>query len=167
MSEFSAASPLPSTAYTAALEVLPDAVAIFGDDWTIGYVNPAAARLLGRPAGELIGRVVSVLAGAVGRGHRRDAAGGVVGVGVPGEACAAARVDQAGELAGGVVGEGAGGDRLLAGPIERVMAGSRGGTGGVETSCLALGLAKAAIEHLSAEAEAASTIGPARKARYR
>ena len=41
---------------------------------------------------------------------------------------------------------------LLAGPAERVMAGGKGGTGGLETSCLALGLAGAAIDYLSAEA---------------
>jgi alkylation response protein AidB-like acyl-CoA dehydrogenase len=44
--------------------------------------------------------------------------------------------------------------RLLAGPAERVMAGGRGGTGGLETSCLALGLAGAAVRHLQAEAAA-------------
>jgi butyryl-CoA dehydrogenase len=42
---------------------------------------------------------------------------------------------------------------LLAGPAERVMqVGGRGGTGGLETSCLALGLAHAAITHLEREA---------------
>src|SRR6516162_2149751 len=40
---------------------------------------------------------------------------------------------------------------LLAGPAERVMGPGRGGTGGVETSCLALGLAGAAIEYLKGE----------------
>lgn len=43
---------------------------------------------------------------------------------------------------------------LLAGPAERVMAGGRGGTGGLETSCLALGLAGAAVDYLSGEAKA-------------
>jgi alkylation response protein AidB-like acyl-CoA dehydrogenase len=43
---------------------------------------------------------------------------------------------------------------LLAGPIERVLAQGRGGPGGLETSCLALGLAMAAIENLHHEAEA-------------
>jgi alkylation response protein AidB-like acyl-CoA dehydrogenase len=42
---------------------------------------------------------------------------------------------------------------LLAGPAERVMQSSRGGTGGLETSCLALGLTCAAIGHLEREAE--------------
>jgi alkylation response protein AidB-like acyl-CoA dehydrogenase len=42
---------------------------------------------------------------------------------------------------------------LLAGPAERVLAGARGGTGGLETSCLALGLAGAAIDHLHLEAQ--------------
>jgi butyryl-CoA dehydrogenase len=41
---------------------------------------------------------------------------------------------------------------LLAGPAERVLAAGRGGTGGVETSCLALGLAGAAIKFLQDEA---------------
>jgi alkylation response protein AidB-like acyl-CoA dehydrogenase len=42
---------------------------------------------------------------------------------------------------------------LLAGPTEKVMAGGRGGgTGGLETSCLALGLAGAAIALLEREA---------------
>lgn len=41
---------------------------------------------------------------------------------------------------------------LLAGPAEQVLAGGRGGTGGLETSCLALGLARAAIDYLSQEA---------------
>jgi alkylation response protein AidB-like acyl-CoA dehydrogenase len=43
---------------------------------------------------------------------------------------------------------------LLAGPIERVLAQGRGGPGGLETSCLALGLAMAAIENLHHEAAA-------------
>lgn len=42
---------------------------------------------------------------------------------------------------------------LLAGPAERVMTSGRGGTGGLETSCLALGLAGAAIDYLHAEAK--------------
>ncbi|HEX4590993.1 MAG TPA: acyl-CoA dehydrogenase family protein [Gemmataceae bacterium] len=42
---------------------------------------------------------------------------------------------------------------LLAGPVENVFkGGSRGGTGGLETSCLALGLAGAAIDRLHEEA---------------
>jgi len=43
---------------------------------------------------------------------------------------------------------------LLAGPTERVMQAGRGGAGGLETSCLALGLAGAAIAHVKREAEA-------------
>jgi alkylation response protein AidB-like acyl-CoA dehydrogenase len=42
---------------------------------------------------------------------------------------------------------------LLAGPAERVMTLGRSGTGGLETSCLALGLAGAAIDYLSTEAK--------------
>jgi alkylation response protein AidB-like acyl-CoA dehydrogenase len=41
---------------------------------------------------------------------------------------------------------------LLSGPADRVLASGRGGTGGVETSCLGIGLAGAAIEYLSGEA---------------
>jgi alkylation response protein AidB-like acyl-CoA dehydrogenase len=47
---------------------------------------------------------------------------------------------------------------LLAGPAERVMSTARGGTGGLETSCLALGLAGAAIDHLHREADARSEL---------
>jgi butyryl-CoA dehydrogenase len=43
---------------------------------------------------------------------------------------------------------------LLAGPAERVLAAGKGGAGGLETSCLALGLADAAIDYVIAEAEA-------------
>ncbi|HMC63682.1 MAG TPA: acyl-CoA dehydrogenase family protein [Gemmataceae bacterium] len=43
---------------------------------------------------------------------------------------------------------------LLAGPVERVMAGGRGSTGGLETSCLALGLTAAATAYLHEEARA-------------
>jgi alkylation response protein AidB-like acyl-CoA dehydrogenase len=42
---------------------------------------------------------------------------------------------------------------LLAGPADNVMAAGRSGTGGLETSCLALGLADAAITYLFHEAE--------------
>jgi len=42
---------------------------------------------------------------------------------------------------------------VLAGPAEKVMASpGRSGTGGLETSCLAIGLARAAIHHLRGEA---------------
>ncbi len=41
---------------------------------------------------------------------------------------------------------------VIAGPMERVLATGRAGTGGLETSCLALGLAAAAIRYLHAEA---------------
>jgi alkylation response protein AidB-like acyl-CoA dehydrogenase len=42
---------------------------------------------------------------------------------------------------------------LLAGPVDKVLVAGRGGSGGLETSCLALGLAGAAIVYLAAEAE--------------
>jgi serine phosphatase RsbU (regulator of sigma subunit) len=44
----------------AALDRLPDGVAVFDADWTIGYVNPAGAALLGRPVAELVGRTIWV-----------------------------------------------------------------------------------------------------------
>lgn len=42
---------------------------------------------------------------------------------------------------------------LLAGPVENVLGGGGRGVGGLETSCLALGLAGAAIEYLREESE--------------
>jgi alkylation response protein AidB-like acyl-CoA dehydrogenase len=47
---------------------------------------------------------------------------------------------------------------ILAGPGERVMAAGRGGSGGLETSCLALGLAGAAIDHLTGEVKVRSEL---------
>jgi hypothetical protein len=41
---------------------------------------------------------------------------------------------------------------LLAGPAEKVLMTGKGGAGGLETSCLALGLAGAAIDYLIQEA---------------
>jgi alkylation response protein AidB-like acyl-CoA dehydrogenase len=49
---------------------------------------------------------------------------------------------------------------LLAGPAERILAGGRGGTGGLETSCLALGLAGAATAYLQREATARPDLRP-------
>jgi alkylation response protein AidB-like acyl-CoA dehydrogenase len=49
---------------------------------------------------------------------------------------------------------------LLAGPAERIMASGRGGTGGLETSCLALGLARAALAYLQGEAQARPELLP-------
>jgi alkylation response protein AidB-like acyl-CoA dehydrogenase len=51
---------------------------------------------------------------------------------------------------------------LLAGPTERVLAGGRGGPGGIETTCLALGLGSAAIDLLTQETQARPEIGPVR-----
>jgi alkylation response protein AidB-like acyl-CoA dehydrogenase len=42
---------------------------------------------------------------------------------------------------------------LLAGPAPKVMTAGRAGTGGLETSCLALGLARAAVDHVQQEAK--------------
>jgi alkylation response protein AidB-like acyl-CoA dehydrogenase len=49
---------------------------------------------------------------------------------------------------------------VLAGPAERVLAAGRGGTGGLETSCLALGLAGAAVGFLRREATTRPELGP-------
>jgi alkylation response protein AidB-like acyl-CoA dehydrogenase len=49
---------------------------------------------------------------------------------------------------------------LLAGPVEKVMAPGKGGAGGLETSCLALGLAGAAIDYLEQEAVARLELKP-------
>jgi len=49
---------------------------------------------------------------------------------------------------------------LLAGPAERVMAQGKGGTGGLETSCLALGLAGAALNYLHEESGARPDLAP-------
>ncbi len=43
---------------------------------------------------------------------------------------------------------------LLAGPEERILTSGRGGPGGLETSCLAIGLAGAAVQYLTQESEA-------------
>jgi alkylation response protein AidB-like acyl-CoA dehydrogenase len=42
---------------------------------------------------------------------------------------------------------------ILAGPADQVLAGKHGGTGGLETTCLALGLSQAAIAWIHKEAE--------------
>jgi alkylation response protein AidB-like acyl-CoA dehydrogenase len=49
---------------------------------------------------------------------------------------------------------------LLAGPAERVMTQGKGGTGGLETSCLALGLAGAALRYLQEESAARPDLRP-------
>jgi alkylation response protein AidB-like acyl-CoA dehydrogenase len=49
---------------------------------------------------------------------------------------------------------------LLAGPAAQVLTTGRGGAGGLETSCLALGLAGAAIDHVHAEAAARPELRP-------
>jgi sigma-B regulation protein RsbU (phosphoserine phosphatase) len=51
-----AASRLATGALSAALEALPDGVAIFDAGWTVCYLNPAGAALLGRPVAEVTGR---------------------------------------------------------------------------------------------------------------
>src|SRR5215210_1964429 len=42
----------------AALEALPDGVVILDADWTVCFVNPAGAALVGRRADELTGRTI-------------------------------------------------------------------------------------------------------------
>jgi butyryl-CoA dehydrogenase len=49
---------------------------------------------------------------------------------------------------------------LLAGPAERVMTQGKGGTGGLETSCLALGLISAALDYLREESTARADLEP-------
>ena len=49
---------------------------------------------------------------------------------------------------------------LLAGPADRVLQTGRGGPGGLETSCLALGLVRAAIDYLQHEARGRPTLAP-------
>ncbi|MCW2582863.1 MAG: putative sensor protein [Klenkia sp.] len=51
---------LDARAFAAAVEVLPDGIAIFDAEWRIGYVNPAGARLLGGPVADLTGRNIWV-----------------------------------------------------------------------------------------------------------
>src|SRR5438105_1167297 len=51
-------------------------------------------------------------------------------------------------------------DWLLAGPAERVLQTGRGGAGGLETSCLALGLCRAAFDYLRHEAESRPPLQP-------
>src|SRR3954462_9136851 len=48
------------TAWTAALEALPDGVVIFDAEWTVCFINRAGAALVGRPADELTGRSIWV-----------------------------------------------------------------------------------------------------------
>lgn len=71
------AAPLGPTALAAALEVLPDGVAVLDADWTIRYLNPAGAQVFGRRAGELLGRSVWAalpeLAGTIFHGFLRHA----------------------------------------------------------------------------------------------
>lgn len=50
---------------------------------------------------------------------------------------------------------------LLAGPAERVLGTGKGGAGGLDTSCLALGLAGAAIDHVATEALLRPDLGEA------
>lgn len=50
---------------------------------------------------------------------------------------------------------------LLAGPVENVLSGGGAGTGGAQTSALALGLAASAIEYLERESAARPDLAPA------
>jgi alkylation response protein AidB-like acyl-CoA dehydrogenase len=49
---------------------------------------------------------------------------------------------------------------VLAGPVEKVMGAGRGGAGGLETSCLALGLTRAAVAYLEEEAARRPDLSP-------
>jgi alkylation response protein AidB-like acyl-CoA dehydrogenase len=50
---------------------------------------------------------------------------------------------------------------LLAGPAEKVLQAGRGGAGGLETSCLALGLAEPALDYLMQQTGARPALEPA------
>lgn len=50
---------------------------------------------------------------------------------------------------------------IVAGPIEQVLTGNGGGAGGLQTSVLALGLSKAAIDFIESEARNRSDLAPA------
>ena len=50
---------------------------------------------------------------------------------------------------------------VVAGPIENVLTGNGGGAGGLQTSVLALGLSKAAIDFIETEAENRTDLAPA------
>jgi sigma-B regulation protein RsbU (phosphoserine phosphatase) len=56
MTDAAASALLPPELLGAALDALPEGVAIFDVDWTIAYVNPAGASLLGRRREELVDR---------------------------------------------------------------------------------------------------------------
>jgi alkylation response protein AidB-like acyl-CoA dehydrogenase len=80
-------------------------------------------------------------------GLPRGQAGVVVDSPLPLMALAGSRTSEP-HLRGVVLGR----EWLIGGPAEKIMAGKAGGVGGLETSCLALGLAGAAIEFVSQEA---------------
>ena len=50
---------------------------------------------------------------------------------------------------------------IVAGPIENVLTGNGGGAGGLQTSVLALGLSKAAIDYIETEAKNRTDLAPA------
>ncbi|GAB3324614.1 SpoIIE family protein phosphatase [Geodermatophilus aquaeductus] len=54
----SIAARLGPDALAAILDALPEGLAVFDGDWTICYLNPPGAALMGRPAAELIGRQI-------------------------------------------------------------------------------------------------------------
>ncbi len=56
MTDAPASAVLPSELLGAALDALPEGVAIFDVDWSIVYVNPAGAELLGRRREQLVDR---------------------------------------------------------------------------------------------------------------
>jgi butyryl-CoA dehydrogenase len=53
-----------------------------------------------------------------------------------------------------------GSEHLLIGPVSEIPTLGRGGTGGLETSCLALGLSRAAVEYLEAESKSRPELVP-------
>jgi sigma-B regulation protein RsbU (phosphoserine phosphatase) len=56
MTDAAASAALPPELLGSALDALPEGVAIFDIDWTIAYVNPAGASLLGRRREQLVDR---------------------------------------------------------------------------------------------------------------
>ncbi|QEG20818.1 acyl-CoA dehydrogenase family protein [Mariniblastus fucicola] len=53
---------------------------------------------------------------------------------------------------------------IVAGPVKQVLTGNGGGAGGLQTSVLALGLAKAAIDFIESESQRRSDLAPAQTA---
>ncbi len=55
-------------------------------------------------------------------------------------------------------------ENIVAGPVEKVLTGNGGGAGGLQTSVLALGVAKAAIDFIESESQHRDNLAPAQTA---